>query len=238
MFSRLLLLFLISATTMSVNMQTQVNAQQNNPIPTQSILELQSQRTSLEHKVSDLEQKVAFWHSAVLVAVGLAAVAAVLIFVFQHMETRRTTALNDANRTISSVTEGIRNLEREAEATARRALEKRTLSQEQFRTISETLLSFPPRTAQVICPSGNQEAYGFAKQISHALEAAHWNTGAGTVQQDNAPQDTGITLFVREADSEGAKHLRDALAKAGIWSSINVRNPLQGIIRVYVGSKP
>ena len=89
----------------------------------------------------------------------------------------------------------------------------------------------------MVCPSGNQEAYGFAKQLSRVLEAAHWHTSS-TVQLDNAPQNTGVTLFVRQADLEGAKQLQDALQKVGIWSAINARNTLPGIIKVYVGPKP
>ena len=169
---------------------------------------------------------------------GLAVIIAALTLAFQQTETRRTNALDQTRDSFSSISDQIHDLQLQAETTARRGLEKRTLSQEQFHTISETLRSFPQRTAQVICPAGNEEAYGFAKELSRVLESAHWRTGAGTVQMPNAPQDTGVTLFVRESESEGANQLRDALGKAGIRSTINVRTPLLGIIKVYVGPRP
>jgi len=218
-------------------MNTNSTPNTKNPTTTQSIQDLQSQRTILENKANELERKANFWHTAVLVTAFLTAAIGLLAFIFQRLETQRTNVLNETRKSISSVTEQIHKMEIELEASARRGMEKRTLSQEQFRTISETLRSFPIRTAQVSCPFGNQEAYGFAKQISRVLEAANWRTSS-TMQVDNAPQNTGVTLFVREADFEGAEQLRDAFQKAGIWSAINVRNPLPGVIKVYIGAKP
>ena len=119
----------------------------------------------------------------------------------------------------------------------KRQVDGRSLSQEQLTAIRDSLLTHPAREAQVICPSGNEEAYAFAKQVTRALESAHWRTG-GTIRKDSAPQNTGVTLFAARSDGEVADQLRDALSKAGIWSSINANNSLPGIIRVYVGPRP
>lgn len=236
-FSLYFLLFLMPLP-MSTTMTTISAAKNSNmPVP-KSMKELQSERSALQQNEKDLEHKISFRHNGALVATGLAAIFGLVAVAFQVSDSRLTVDLNRTKRNITTITERIHELDTEAEALARKALEKRTLSPQQFNTISETLRSLPQRTAQVSCPAGNEEAYSFAKQISRALESAHWRTGAGTVQMPNAPQDTGITLFVRQAESDGANQLRDALSKAGIRATVNAREPLPGIIKVYVGPKP
>lgn len=119
-----------------------------------------------------------------------------------------------------------------------RQIDNRLLSATQFATISQTLRSFPARRAQVICTAGYPEAYAYAKQIARAVEAAHWDTGAGTVQKPETLPEFGILIAVREEDREAGTQLMQALARASIPSRINAtKAALSGIVQVYVGPK-
>lgn len=174
----------------------------------------------------------------VLVGGGLG----VMTWVCQHKAANAGLAARRVEDAISQRQTNLTDLQHDLDVAARLALEKtqagRQLSHEQSLTIRDVLLTLPQRRAQVFCPLHNDEAYEFAKQITRALESAHWNTGAGTHREENAPPDTGLTIFVRGNEPEGAEELRDTLHKAGIRANINVRHSMSGIIRVYVGPRP
>ena len=118
-------------------------------------------------------------------------------------------------------------------------VDQRIISKEQFLAIRDTLLAYPKRTAQVICPSNNAEAYGYAKQITQSLEAAHWDTGAGTLRKPMSLPEAGIFIAVRESERVAAQQLMHALSAGNISSRMNATPAAKlGVVEIYVGPRP
>jgi hypothetical protein len=175
------------------------------------------------------EKMLAFSNVLLVVAAVLTVIATFLVIYFgNRVDSKKQTELKtyqeNAGKEVSNL---------------RRQLNYRTLSPEQFKTISVGLRSLPQRKAQIICPLENQESYEYAKQLSRVLEVAHWNTGAGIVRQPKLATDFGITIIGREDLREGVQSLMYVLNQASVPASMNISQvALAGYIQILVGPKP
>jgi hypothetical protein len=218
LFRLILLSFLISSPTVSAAMTASPIPKATNPTITQSINELQSQRTTLENTANELERKASFWHTAVLVTAFLTAAIGLLAFVSQHLETRRVNALSDTTKTVSSLTEKITALQIEHERTARvdllKQLAPRGLNMTQMGEIRRKLYSqFHTLPIDIVFYSGDYEMAGFASNLN--ITFAAWHPGMREVYREFS---RGITIDYDPNDkvaSEASQPFFDALKPYG-----------------------
>lgn len=213
----------------------------SNNIQDAPLEELKNENKQLEQQRRVIQHKEDNWNKTYLCL----AAAAILIGACSWFSQNRAATLASerlpVEENIAANNAVIHYLEMEAEAAARREIAKkafnRTLSPAQAATIVKTLLAYPQRRVQVSCPENDLEAFEYAKQLSRALESAHWDTGPGTLRRvENF--EFGVSILVREDEAQAGRNLAEALKRAGIKSEIHpTKLALLGIMQLNIGPK-
>jgi len=196
------------------------------------------------------EKMLAFSNVLLIVAAVLTVIATISVVYFSNrvasmkqiqLETYQVTAdrrIAEADTKAAQAHDRAADSEKELR-NLQKQMNYRMLSPEQFKIISTELKSLPQRKVQIICPTENQEAYEYAKQLSKALEAAHWDTGAGIFPQPKLAAGFGVTIIAREGLRDAVHSLVYALTLASVPSNMNITPAaLADRIQIFVGPKP